>query len=106
MTVAADLSYQGDLKLEIATKATLNFGSRFKTRGMSVFRKHLTAQANFYKTEEVSLLLLVAFKSLEGRINFTLKPPPSNRFWYCFETMPQVLIFYNYVLSTLTNVVD
>ncbi|KAK9450600.1 uncharacterized protein V1518DRAFT_145390 [Limtongia smithiae] len=81
LTVAANLSYEGDFKLEIATKATINLGSRFKTR-------------------EVSLVLLVAFKKLEGCINFSLKPPPSNRFWYCFESMPNIEMYIEPVVSS------
>ncbi|KAK9459055.1 uncharacterized protein V1516DRAFT_680808 [Lipomyces oligophaga] len=81
LTIAADLSYKGDLKLEIATKAKLNLGSHFKSR-------------------EVSLVLSVAFKSLKGRINFMLKSPPSNRFWYCFETMPEINMVISPVVSS------
>ncbi|KAK9370960.1 hypothetical protein V1509DRAFT_607403 [Lipomyces kononenkoae] len=81
MTVAADLNYEGDFSIEIATKATLNFGSRFKPR-------------------DVSLVLSVAFKSLEGRINVSIKPPPSNRIWYCFETMPKIRMVIEPVVSS------
>ncbi|KAK9234389.1 hypothetical protein V1525DRAFT_366969 [Lipomyces kononenkoae] len=81
MTLAADLHYEGDFSIEIATKATLNFGSRFKTR-------------------EVSLVLSVAFKSLDGRINLCIKPPPSNRIWYCFETMPKIRMVIEPVVSS------
>ncbi|KAK9488117.1 hypothetical protein V1527DRAFT_449505 [Lipomyces starkeyi] len=81
MTLAADLNYEGDFSIEIATKATLNFGSRFKTR-------------------EVSLVLSVAFKSLEGRINIAIKPPPSNRIWYCFESMPKIRMVIEPVVSS------
>ncbi|KAK9324125.1 hypothetical protein V1517DRAFT_73368 [Lipomyces orientalis] len=81
MTLAADLKYEGDFSVDITTKATLNFGSRFKTR-------------------EVSLVLSVAFKSLDGRVNLTIKPPPSNRIWYCFESMPKLRMVIEPVVSS------
>ncbi|KAK9457877.1 hypothetical protein V1511DRAFT_9136 [Dipodascopsis uninucleata] len=81
IVLSADIEYEGDFNLEVATKATLNFGSRFKTR-------------------EVSLVLSVAFQKLEGRLNFTLKPPPSNRLWYCFETMPKIVMHIEPVVSS------
>ncbi|KAK9247372.1 hypothetical protein V1506DRAFT_74720 [Lipomyces tetrasporus] len=81
MTLAADLNYEGDFSVDITTKATLNFGSRFKTR-------------------EVSLVLSVAFKSLEGRVNLIIKPPPSNRIWYCFESMPKLRMVIEPVVSS------
>ncbi|KAI5786179.1 putative integral membrane protein conserved region-domain-containing protein, partial [Pyronema domesticum] len=66
-----DISYSGNFRLEIATKATLNLGARFKTR-------------------EVDLILAVLLKRLDGHCVIRMKPPPSNRLWFAFEKMPKM----------------
>ena len=65
----ADFKYTGNLRIEIATTARIDLGSRIKAR-------------------EVNLVLAVVVKKLEGHALVRLKPPPSNRLWITFETMP------------------
>ncbi|KAG0123470.1 hypothetical protein HOY82DRAFT_574946 [Tuber indicum] len=67
----ADLTYDGNFRLEVAAKATLQLASRFKPR-------------------EVNLVLSVTLKRLEGHVLIRIKPPPSNRLWVAFETMPKM----------------
>jgi len=55
----------------VAAKATLQLASRFKPR-------------------EVNLVLSVTLKRLEGHVLVRIKPPPSNRLWIAFETMPKM----------------
>ncbi|CUS07563.1 unnamed protein product, partial [Tuber aestivum] len=67
----ADLTYDGNFRLEVAAKATLQLASRFKPR-------------------EVNLVLSVTLKRLEGHVLIRIKPPPSNRLWIAFGTMPKM----------------
>jgi len=67
----ADFKYHGNFRLEIAATARIELGSRFKAR-------------------EVNLVLAVVVKRLEGRALVRFKPPPSNRIWVSFETMPDM----------------
>lgn len=67
----ADFKYNGNFRLEIAATARLDLGSRFKAR-------------------EVNLVLAVVVKKLEGHGLIRFKPPPSNRIWISFETMPDI----------------
>ncbi|KAK6457088.1 putative integral membrane protein conserved region-domain-containing protein [Scheffersomyces xylosifermentans] len=67
--VSVYLTYHGNLSLQIATKVNINLGARFKTR-------------------EVDLLLNITLSKLEGPILIKIKPPPSERLWYTFETEP------------------
>ncbi|CAI4053677.1 hypothetical protein N7582_005783 [Saccharomyces uvarum] len=64
-----DVQYRGNLTIIIATKASINLGSHFKQR-------------------EVSLQLSIKVKELSGPLLFLIKPPPSNRIWYAFQTEP------------------
>lgn len=74
LTVESDLAYSGNFSLEITTKAIINLGSRFKTR-------------------EVTIALSITLQRLEGKLVLKVKPPPSDRLWYAFETMPKVSSF-------------
>ncbi|MCJ1366108.1 hypothetical protein MMC16_005233 [Acarospora aff. strigata] len=67
----ADFKYHGNFRLEVAATARIELGSRFKAR-------------------EVNLVLAVVIKKLEGRALVRFKPPPSNRIWISFETMPDI----------------
>jgi len=67
----ADFRYSGNFRLEIAATARIDLGTRFKAR-------------------EVNLVLAVVFKKLEGHALIKFKPPPSNRVWISFETMPDM----------------
>lgn len=67
--IAIDVQYRGNLAIIIATKASINLGSHFKQR-------------------EVSLQLSIKIKEFSGPLLFLIKPPPSNRIWYAFRTEP------------------
>jgi hypothetical protein len=68
---AADVNvaYNGGFRIEIATVATLQLGSRFKPR-------------------QVSLSMAVTVKKLEGKMLLRIKKPPSNRLWMGFYETP------------------
>lgn len=80
MTLAFDLKYTGGIKLTISAVAKLDLGTRFKTR-------------------TVSLVLASSLQRLSGHMLIRIKPPPSNRFWFCFETMPEMDIKVEPVVS-------
>ena len=67
----ADFKYSGHFRLEIAATARIDLGARFKAR-------------------EVDLVLAVVVKKLNGHVLVKFKPPPSNRVWISFETMPDM----------------
>jgi hypothetical protein len=71
MVVECDLRYSGNFRIEIATTARIELGTRFKAR-------------------EVNLLLAVLVKRVEGHVMVRIKPPPSNRLWITFSAMPKV----------------
>jgi hypothetical protein len=71
LVVEADVKYSGNFRLEVAATARIELGSRFKAR-------------------EVNLLLAVVLKRVEGHAMLRIKPPPSNRFWITFSTMPKI----------------
>lgn len=71
LSIEADVTYNGNFSLEVTTKAIINLGSRFKTR-------------------EVTIALAITFQRLDGKLVIRMKPPPSDRLWYAFETMPKV----------------
>lgn len=81
LTVEADVSYNGNARIDIAAIARIDLGPRFKTR-------------------EVQLLLAAVLKNLEGHVYFRVKPPPSNRIWFSFETMPKMDISVEPVVSS------
>ncbi|GAB7345944.1 hypothetical protein MBLNU457_4172t1 [Dothideomycetes sp. NU457] len=80
-TFEADVKYTGGLKIEIAAVARLDLGPRIRAR-------------------EVSILLLGTLRRLSGRILFKIKPPPSNRMWISFETMPLIDLNIEPVVSS------
>jgi hypothetical protein len=69
--VEADLKYAGNFRIEIAATARVDLGKRFGAR-------------------EVELVLAVVAHKLEGHVLVKFKPPPSNRIWFTFESMPKV----------------
>lgn len=79
--IAFDMIYKGGLSLRIATKAQINLGSRFKQR-------------------EISLKLALTLKELSGPMIIWIKPPPSNRFWYAFESDPTIDLDVEPVVSS------
>ncbi|KAL8873362.1 MAG: hypothetical protein Q9174_001164 [Haloplaca sp. 1 TL-2023] len=79
--VEADVQYRGNFRLEIATTARIDLGARFRVR-------------------EVDLVLAAVVKRLEGHILVKLKPPPSNRIWISFETMPDLELSIEPIVSS------
>lgn len=79
--VSFDLLYTGHLHLIIATKVNINLGSRFKKR-------------------EMDIKLSITAKKVEGPVVILVKPPPSNRLWYAFQSEPLLDIDVEPVLST------
>lgn len=71
MVVEFDVKYSGNFRIEVATTARIELGTRFKAR-------------------EVNLLLAVLLKRVEGHAMVRIKPPPSNRLWLTFSTMPKM----------------
>ncbi|KAF4337009.1 hypothetical protein FBEOM_9127 [Fusarium beomiforme] len=69
--VEADVKYSGNARIEIAATAKIDLGARFKAR-------------------EVNLVLAAVLKRAEGHILFKIKPPPSNRVWVSFQSMPKM----------------
>ncbi|KIX05148.1 uncharacterized protein Z518_06020 [Rhinocladiella mackenziei CBS 650.93] len=80
-TVEADVNYTGHFRIEIAATARIDLGSRFKTR-------------------EVDMVLAATCKKLEGHVLVRFKPPPSNRFWFTFEKMPQLVLDLEPIVSS------
>ncbi|KAJ8116656.1 hypothetical protein ONZ43_g4394 [Nemania bipapillata] len=77
----ADLKYTGNFRLEVAATARIDLGPRFKAR-------------------EVNLILAVVLKKLEGHIFLKVKPPPSNRMWFCFQSMPKMEMTIEPIVSS------
>ncbi|KAI5964129.1 uncharacterized protein KGF55_002071 [Candida pseudojiufengensis] len=81
LVVNGNISYNGGLSVTIATKLDLSFGTKF-TKG------------------EVDIVLKITLVNLDGSILIKLKPPPSNRFWYCYEVEPNLNFKIEPVVST------
>ena len=77
------VTYTGGLSVTIATKVDLTFGTKFTTK-------------------EVDLVLKITLAKLEGPMLFKLKPPPSGRFWYCYEIDPVMNFKIEPLLSSRT----
>ena len=77
----ADFKYSGNFRLEVAATAKLDLGARFKVR-------------------EVNLVLAVVVKKLNGHALLKFKPPPSNRVWISFETMPDMELSIEPIVSS------
>jgi hypothetical protein len=69
--VETDVQYTGSFRVEISATVRIDLGQRFKAR-------------------EVDIVLAVVLKKLEGHMLMRLKPPPSNRAWISFESMPNM----------------
>jgi hypothetical protein len=80
-SIEADVMYTGCFRLEIAATARIELGSRFKAR-------------------EVNLVLAVVIKKIEGHMILRIKPPPSNRIWYTFQSMPLVEMSIEPIVSS------
>ncbi|QSS53973.1 putative PH domain-containing protein [Histoplasma capsulatum var. duboisii H88] len=79
--VEADVNYSGNFRLEVAATARIELGTRFKPR-------------------EVDLVLAVVLKNLKGHGLLRFKPPPSNRLWVSFESMPHMEMSIEPIVST------
>lgn len=79
--VEADVKYTGNFRLEVAATAKIDLGTRFKAR-------------------EVNLILAVVLKKIEGHVLFKVKPPPSNRVWVSFQTMPKMEMVIEPIVSS------
>ncbi|MCJ1288122.1 DNA polymerase zeta [Xylographa opegraphella] len=79
--VEADFKYDGNFRLEIAATARIDLGTRFKAR-------------------EVNLVLAVVVKKLEGHVLVRIKPPPSNRIWISFQSMPHIEMTIEPIVSS------
>ncbi|EFR02528.1 uncharacterized PH domain-containing protein [Nannizzia gypsea CBS 118893] len=79
--VEADINYSGNFRVEIAATARIDLGTRFKPR-------------------EVDLVLSVMLKKLKGHILLRFKPPPSNRLWISFDTMPAMEMAIEPIVSS------
>ena len=95
MVLSMDVKYTGGVKVVISAVAKLDLGQRFKVR-------------------TVDLVLAGSLQRLQGRMLVRIKPPPSNRIWFCFETIPDMdikiepivssrQITYNWILRTIEN---
>lgn len=67
--IKLDLQYKGNLSIIVSTKLNINLGSRFKPR-------------------VVPIQLSMKVKEISGPLILVIKPPPSNRIWYAFESEP------------------
>lgn len=76
-----DLHYTGNFRVEISATVRIDLGPRFKAR-------------------EVDIVLAVVLKKLEGHMLVRFKPPPSNRFWMSFETMPRMVMDIQPIVSS------
>ncbi|KAK7414466.1 hypothetical protein QQX98_006652 [Neonectria punicea] len=79
--VEADVKYTGNFRIEVAATVKIDLGTRFKTR-------------------EVNLVLAVVLKRAEGHMLFKIKPPPSNRVWLAFQTMPKMEMAIEPIVSS------
>ncbi|KAL7621576.1 hypothetical protein AAE478_008901 [Parahypoxylon ruwenzoriense] len=77
----ADVKYTGNFRLEVAATARIDLGPRFKAR-------------------EVNLILAVVLRKLEGHVAFKIKPPPSNRLWFSFQSMPKIEMTIEPIVSS------
>ena len=76
-----DVKYSGNFRLEIATSVRIDLGARFKAR-------------------EVMVVMAVVIKKLNGHALIKFKPPPSNRVWVTFETMPDMEMTIEPIVSS------
>ncbi|CAG9986376.1 unnamed protein product [Clonostachys byssicola] len=79
--VDADVRYNGNFRIEVATTVKIDLGPRFKKR-------------------QVNIVLAVVVKKLEGHMLFKIKAPPSNRLWLSFQTMPKMELAIEPIVSS------
>lgn len=81
MTIELDIKYNGGFKLQMGAVARIDLGSRLKAR-------------------EVNLIMAGTLRKLSGHMLIKIKPPPSNRMWLTFETMPHIEMSIEPVVSS------
>ncbi|KAK3113086.1 hypothetical protein LTR53_009960 [Teratosphaeriaceae sp. CCFEE 6253] len=81
MTLAFDLRYAGGVRVGIAAVAKIDLGARFKPRS-------------------VDLVLSTSIQRFAGKMLVRIKPSPSNRIWFCFESAPDMEIKVEPVVSS------
>jgi len=79
-TVSVDMKYSGGLSLTLLAVAKLDLGPRFKAR-------------------TVDLILKTTLHRVSGTMLLRVKPAPSNRIWFCFESMPDLDVRVEPVVS-------
>nr|POF05418.1 putative ph domain-containing protein [Quercus suber] len=80
LTLSLDVRYTGGVKVVIAALAKIDLGSRFKAR-------------------TIELVLATSVQRVSGHILVRIKPPPANRIWFTFESMPEMDIKVEPVVS-------
>lgn len=80
MTLSADVRYSGALSITLLAVAKLDLGQRFKTR-------------------TIDLVLKATLQRIHGHMLLRVKPPPSNRIWFTFESMPDLEVRVEPVVS-------
>ncbi|KAI9655809.1 MAG: hypothetical protein M1821_005244 [Bathelium mastoideum] len=81
LIVDSDVKYTGGFRLEITATVRIELGARFKPK-------------------EVSIILVGTLKHLEGHFLIRIKPPPTNRLWIAFETMPKMTLSVEPIVSS------
>lgn len=81
LLVSLYIHYFGEMSVQLATKVNINLGSRFKPREMDV-------------------LLSMTLEKLQGPMLLKIKPPPSARMWYTFESEPAMNVKIEPVISS------
>jgi len=79
--VEADVKYSGNFRLEIAATVRIDLSTRIKAR-------------------EVNIVLAVVVKKMDGHALLKFKPPPSNRIWLSFESMPDMEMAIEPIVSS------
>ncbi|TKA65975.1 hypothetical protein B0A55_10877 [Friedmanniomyces simplex] len=81
ITLAFDLRYVGGIRVGIAAVAKIDLGARFKPRS-------------------IDLVLSTSVQRVSGRMLIRVKPSPSNRIWFCFESAPEMDVKVEPVVSS------
>lgn len=67
--ISLNMQYRGNVSVIVATNVTINLGSHFRQR-------------------QVPVQLAIKLNELRGPMFLMIKPPPSNRLWYTFQSEP------------------
>ncbi|WFC93657.1 hypothetical protein MBRA1_000279 [Malassezia brasiliensis] len=79
-TMEVSTHYRGNMRIVLSATLSIPLGQRFKSYNVSV-------------------VVAVVLRSLEGTLLLQIKPPPSNRVWYGFTAMPKMDIGVEPVIS-------